>query len=61
MARPRRKGKPYNPAAQIHDRQSHDLLKNAQVAPVEIDDPYALNPGDKIVVLRSTETIRWPT
>ncbi len=50
----RRKGKPYNPAAQVHDRRSHDLLRNARVAVDEVDDPLALNPGDKIVVLRST-------
>lgn len=50
----RRKGKPYNPANPIHDRRSHDLLRNAQVAVDEVDDPLALNPGDKIVVLRST-------
>ncbi len=57
MAKPRRKGKPYNPAnsgPQVHDRKAHDLLKNAQVTSDEVDDPYAINPGDKIVVLRST-------
>lgn len=54
----RRKGKPFNPAApiieppKVHDRQSHDLLKNARVAPVEVDDPY--EQGAKIMVLRST-------
>jgi hypothetical protein len=53
-AKIRRKGKPYDPASKVHDRQSHDLLKNAQVTAVEVDDPYAINPGDKIVVLRST-------
>jgi hypothetical protein len=54
MARARRKGKPYNPAEKVHDRRSQDLLKNARVAIDEVDDPYAINPGDKIVVLRST-------
>jgi hypothetical protein len=29
-------------------------LANAKVAVDEVDDPYAINPGDKIVVLRST-------
>ena len=53
-ARARRKGKPYNPAAPVHDRRSSDLLRNAQVASLEVDDPLALDPGDKIVVLRST-------
>lgn len=48
----RRKGKPYDPASQVHDRKSHDLLKNAQVAIAEVDDPYEV--GGKIVVLRST-------
>jgi hypothetical protein len=54
----RRKGKPFNPAMsapeppRIHDRQSHDLLKNARVTPVEVDDPY--EQGAKIMVLRST-------
>jgi len=47
----RRKAQPFNPA---HDRQARDLLRNAQVAAVEVDDPMALDPGDKIVVLRST-------
>jgi hypothetical protein len=54
MAKPRRKGKPYNPASPVHDRRSQDLLRNAQVGTIEVDDPMALEPGDKIVVLRST-------
>ncbi len=54
MAKPRRKGKPYNPANPVHDRRSHDLVRNARVAIDEVDDPYPVNPGDKIVVLRST-------
>src|ERR1700675_2747442 len=37
MARARRK-KPYNPA-KIHDRRSRDLLRNAEVAAIEVDDP----------------------
>jgi hypothetical protein len=59
MARAKR-GKPYNPAnnpannpARVHDRRSRDLLRNAEVAAVEVDDPLALEPGDKIVTLRS--------
>jgi hypothetical protein len=37
----------------IHDRRSRDLPRNAEVVPVEIDDPLALEAGDKIVALRS--------
>jgi hypothetical protein len=39
--------------SKIHDRRSHDLPHNAQVAEVEVDDPMALEPGEKIVALRS--------
>lgn len=39
---------------QIHDRQAQDLLINAQVVAVEVEDPMALHFGDTIVVLRST-------
>jgi hypothetical protein len=49
----RRRGKPYNPATAVHDRRSTDLLRNAQVAVIEIDDPMALDPGDKIMAFRS--------
>jgi len=48
----RRRGKPNNLKRIVHDRTSHDLLRNAQVAPVEVDDPY--EEGARIVVLRST-------
>ena len=51
MARAKRK-KPHNPA-KIHDRRSRDLLRNAEVAAIEVDDPLGLDPGDKIVTLRS--------
>ena len=51
VARARRK-KPHG-AAKGHDRRSQDLLRNAEVAAVEVDDPLALEPGDKIVTLRS--------
>jgi hypothetical protein len=40
-------------ATHAHDRRAQDLPLNAQVASVEIDDPLALEPGEKIVVLRS--------
>lgn len=36
----------------VHDRKATDLLRNAQVAPMEVEDPY--EPGAKITVLRST-------
>jgi hypothetical protein len=51
MPRAKRK-KPYNPA-KVHDRRSQDLLRNAEVAAIEVDDPLGLEPGDKIVTLRS--------
>src|ERR1700733_15798797 len=37
----------------IHDRRSTDLPRNAEVAAIEVDDPLALEPGEKIVTLRS--------
>jgi len=39
--------------ARIHDRRSRDLPLNAEVAEVEIDNPLALDAGEKIVALRS--------
>jgi len=51
MPRAKRK-KPYNPA-KAHDRRSQDLPRNAEVATVEVDNPLALEPGEKIVALRS--------
>jgi hypothetical protein len=47
-----KRNKPYNPA-KVHDRRALDLPPNAEVASVEVDDPFALEPGDKIVTLRS--------
>ncbi|MGH6643513.1 MAG: DUF6456 domain-containing protein [Bradyrhizobium sp.] len=44
--------KPYNPV-KAHDRISRDLPRNAEVATVEVDNPFALEPGEKIVALRS--------
>jgi len=40
-------------SAKIHDRRSKDLPRNAEVAAIEVDDPLALEPGEKIVTLRS--------
>jgi hypothetical protein len=47
-----KRNKPYNPA-KVHDRRSRDLPRNADVAAIEVDDPLGLEPGDKIVTLRS--------
>ena len=49
----RRRRKAYDPST-AHDRRAQELPLHAEVAPVEIDDPLALEPGDKIVALRST-------
>jgi hypothetical protein len=51
MPRAKRK-KPYNPST-AYDRRSHDLLRNAEVGAVEVDNPLALEPGEKIIALRS--------
>ena len=51
MPKAKRK-KPHNPA-RAHDRRSRDLPRNAVVATVEVDNPLALEPGEKIVALRS--------
>jgi hypothetical protein len=51
MPRAKRR-KPHDPA-RAHDRRSRDLPRNAEVAAVEVDDPFALQPGEKIVALRS--------
>ena len=37
----------------IHDRRSTDLPRNAEVSAIEVDNPLALEPGEKIVTLRS--------
>jgi hypothetical protein len=51
MARAKR-NKPYR-LAKLHDRRSHDLPRNAEVSSVEVDNPLGLEPGEKIVALRS--------
>ena len=51
MARTKR-NKPHR-LQRVHDRRSKDLPRNAEVAAVEVDDPLALEPGEKIVTLRS--------
>jgi hypothetical protein len=50
MPRARRKLRKANHA---HDRRAQDLPLNAEVAAVEIDNPLGLEPGEKIVALRS--------
>src|SRR5260221_11596766 len=40
-------------AARIHDRRSRDLPRNPEAAPVEVEDPLGLEPGEKIITLRS--------
>jgi hypothetical protein len=47
--------KPYHPTG-AHDRRAHDLPYNAEVMAVEIDDPLAIEPGEKIVALRSVRS-----
>jgi hypothetical protein len=37
----------------IHDRRSREVPFNAEVAEVEIDNPLGLDPGEKIVAIRS--------
>src|SRR5947208_17183650 len=51
MARAKRKNQ--HSVQKLHDRRSKDLPRNAEVAAVEVDDPLALEPGEKIVTLRS--------
>src|SRR6202030_1622544 len=52
MARAKRSRRQYR-SAKVHDRRSQDLPRNAEVAAIEVDDPLGLEPGDKIVTLRS--------
>src|SRR4051794_17625024 len=51
MARAKR-NKSYR-LTKLQDRRSHDLSRNAEVATVEVDNPLGLEPGEKIVALRS--------
>lgn len=36
----------------VHDRRAREIGRQADVSPIDVDDPLALNPGDKITVLR---------
>jgi len=47
----RAKRRPYDPG-KVHDRRTNDLVRGAQVAPIEIDDP--LEAGGRLYVMRST-------
>src|SRR5437588_11110916 len=51
MARAKR-NKSYR-LTKVHDRRARDRALNAEVAAIEVDDPLALEPGEKIVALRS--------
>src|ERR1700680_4054776 len=53
---PRAKRNRADKSPKVHDRRSQDLPRNAEVAAVEVDDPLALEPGEKIVTLRSIRT-----
>jgi hypothetical protein len=57
MPRAKRK-KPHDPA-RVHDRRSRDLPRHAEVATVAVDNPLALEPGEKIVACARSATIRW--
>lgn len=54
MARARR-NKSYKLAG-IYDRRSRDVPFNAEVAEVEVDNPLAVDPGEKIVAIRSVRS-----
>ncbi|MBR0856791.1 hypothetical protein [Bradyrhizobium liaoningense] len=54
MARLRR-NKSYK-LTNIYDRRSRDLPFNVEVAEVEVDNPLALDPGEKIVAVRSVRS-----
>jgi hypothetical protein len=56
MPRARRR-KPYDPAM-AHDRRSRDLLRNAEVATVEVDNPLALEPARRSLPCVRSATIR---
>jgi hypothetical protein len=51
VARPRR-NKSYR-LAKLYDRRSRDLPFNAELAEIAVDDPLALEPGEKILAIRS--------
>src|SRR5437660_11820948 len=52
----RRKRRKAHDPSKAYDRRAQDLPLNAEVAAVEVEDPLGLEPGDKIVALRSTRS-----
>ena len=50
----RKKRRTAHDPSKAYDRCAQDLPLNAEVAAVEVEDPLGLEPGDKIVALRST-------
>lgn len=44
--------KPYDPA-QSHNRRSRDVPRHSEIVAVQVDNPLAIEPGEKIVALRS--------
>ena len=50
----RRKRRNAHDPSKVYDRRAQDLPLNAEVGAVEVDDPLALEPGEKIIALRST-------
>jgi hypothetical protein len=49
---PRTRRRQPNDLKNVHDRRTTDLLRNAQVSPIEVDDPLEI--GGKLIVMRST-------
>ncbi|MBR0964805.1 hypothetical protein JQ554_13735 [Bradyrhizobium diazoefficiens] len=47
-----RRNKSYR-LAEIYDRRSREVPFNAEVAEVEVDNPLALDPGERIIAVRS--------
>lgn len=52
MAKLKRR-QPYDPSKPVHDRRATDLVRGAQVAPIEVECPIERN-GTTLVVMRST-------
>ncbi len=50
----RRKRQKTDCPSKAYDRRAQDLPLNAEVSAVEVEDPLGLEPGEKIVALRST-------
>jgi hypothetical protein len=50
-----RRNKSYK-LAEIHDRRSREVPFNAELAEVEVDNPLALDPGEKIMAIRSVRS-----